>query len=178
MVKCLNIVEVAGKRPVIGENVFIDPGARVMGDVRIGDDVVVLFGAILRGDDDSVTVGRRSVVLENALLEAPAGHPVVVGEEVLISHGAIVHGARVERGSLIGIGAIVLDGAVIGRESIVAAGAVVPPGKIIPPRTIVVGVPAKPVREVREEDLARVREELEAVHRKSRYYREALKCSG
>jgi carbonic anhydrase/acetyltransferase-like protein (isoleucine patch superfamily) len=100
----------------------------------------------------------------------------VIGENVLVSHAAIVHGARIGSGSLIGIGARVLDGAVVGEEAIVAAGAVVPPGKEVPPRTIVAGVPAKPVREVRESDLERVREELEAVHRKAAVYRRVFSC--
>ncbi|MEB3844082.1 MAG: gamma carbonic anhydrase family protein [Desulfurococcales archaeon] len=174
---CGRLLEFDGKRPVVGRNVFIDPQARVMGDVRISDDVVVLAFAVLRGDDDSVSIGRGSVILEHSLLEAPRGHPVVVGDNVLVSHGAIVHGARVGSGSLIGIGARVLDGAVVGENSIVAAGALVPPGKTVPPNTLVVGVPARPLRSVTMEDLARAREELMAVHRKARVYARIFGCS-
>ncbi len=173
---CNNVIEFEGRRPRIGENVFIDPWARILGDVSIGDNVAVLAFAVIRGDDDTVSIGRGSVILEHALVEAPKGHPVVLGENVLVSHGAIVHGARVGSNSLIGIGARVLDGAVVGEGSIVAAGAVVPPGKEVPPHTIVAGVPAKPVRGVRESDLARVREELEAVHRKALVYKRILSC--
>jgi len=169
-----NIVEVGGKRPRVPASAYIDPLARVMGDVRLGDDVVVLFGSILRGDDDRVTVGPRTVVLENSLVEAPRGKPVEIGEEVLVSHGAIIHGARVEARALVGIGAIVLDGATVGEEAIVAAGSLVPPGKTVPPRTLAMGVPAKPVRQLTEEDLAAVKRELEAVHRKAAEYRRAL----
>ena len=175
---CGEIVEYEGKRPVLGRRVFVDPRARIVGDVVLGDEVVVYFGSIVRGDDDRVRIGRRSVVLELSLVEAPRGHPVEIGEEVLISHGAIVHGARIGRGSLIGIGARVLDGAVIGEESIVAAGAVVPPGKVVPPRTIVAGVPARPLREATEKDLEAVRRELEAVHRKTEAYRRIFGCTG
>ena len=170
-----NIIAAPGRRPPrVPESAYIDPMARVYGDVTLGERVVVLYGSILRGDDDSVTVGDESVILENSLLEAPRGHPVQVGRRVLVSHGAIVHGARVGDGALIGIGAIVLDGAEVGEEAIVAAGAVVPPGKRVPPRTIVAGVPARPVREATREDLERVRLELEAVHRKAEDYRRVL----
>jgi carbonic anhydrase/acetyltransferase-like protein (isoleucine patch superfamily) len=173
---CGEIIEYNGKKPVIGKNVFIDPAARIMGDVKLGDNVVVLFGSIIRGDDESVTIGRNTVVLELSLIEAPKNNPVIIGEEVLISHGAIVHGAKIGDRSLIGIGARVLDGAVVGEESIVAAGAVVTPGKVVPTRTIVAGVPAKPLRKVTDEDLERAREELKAVHRKAAYYRRIFGC--
>ncbi len=169
-----NVIELPGRKPKVHPTAYIDPMARIMGDVELGERVIVLYGTILRGDDDRVVVGSESVILENSLLEAPRGNPVVVGRRVLVSHGAIVHGARVGDGALIGIGAIVLDGARIGEEAIVAAGALVPPGKEVPPRTLVVGVPARPVRELTDEDLRRVREELEAVHRKAEWYRRVL----
>ena len=169
-----NIIEYDGKKPRVPQSAYIDPLARVFGDVTLGEEVVVLYGTIIRGDDDRVVVGDRSVILENSLVEAPKGHPVNIGREALISHGAIVHGATVGDRALIGIGAIVLDGAEIGEEAIVGAGALVPPGKRVPPRTLVLGVPAKPVKELGDEDLARVREELEAVHRKAKQYRRIL----
>ena len=178
MEACGRAYEYLGKKPVLGSGVFIDPGARVMGEVVLGERVAVLFGAVVRGTNDRVEVGDESVILEHALVEAPAGRPVRVGRRVLISHGAIVHGAVVEDESLIGIGARVLDGAVVGRGSIVAAGAVVPPGKRVPPGTIVVGVPAKPLRPVSREDLERAKEELEAVHAQIPGYRRALGCEG
>lgn len=177
LVKCTvacNIIEYPGRKPRVSDSAYIDPMARVMGDVYVGEDVVILFGSIVRGDDDSVYIGGKTAVLENSLIEAPKGYPVRIGESVLISHGAIVHGATVESGSLIGIGAIVLNGARVGREAVVAAGAVVPPGKEVPERTIVAGVPARPVRRVTDRDLEEVRSELEAVHRKSAVYRRIL----
>ncbi len=167
-----NILPFKDKKPILGNGVFIDPCARVMGDVVLGDNVVVMFAAIIRADDDSVRIGNNTVILEHSLVEAPKGYPVTIGENVLISHGAIVHGAKVGSGALIGIGARVLDGAIIGENSIIAAGALVPPGKEIPPNSIVMGIPGKVVREVTEEDLKRVKEELEAVHRKAKVYKE------
>jgi len=160
-----------GLEPRVPESAYIDPGARIMGAVTLGEDVVVLFGSVVRGDDDTVTIGDGSAVLENSLIEAPRGHPVVIGRRVLISHGAIVHGAKIGDGALVGIGAIVLDGARVGEQAIVGAGAVVPPGREIPPRTLALGVPAKPVRELTPEELARIEEELDAVHAKKGLYR-------
>lgn len=165
-----NIIEYPGKKPKIHPAAYIDPRARVLGDVTLAENVVILFGTIIRGDDDKVVIGRESVVLENSLIEAPSNYPVIIGEETLISHGAIVHGATIGSHSLIGIGAIVLNGAKIGSESIVAAGALVPPGKVVPDRTIVAGIPARPIRKVTEEDLQTMREELESVHRKAEVY--------
>ena len=162
-----------GLEPRVPASAYVDPGARVMGAVSLGERVVVMFGAVLRGDDDTVTVGDDTVILENTLIEAPRGNPVVIGSRVLVSHGAIVHGARVGDGALIGIGAIVLDGARVGEQAIVGAGAVVPPGREIPPRTLALGVPAKPVRQLTPEELARIEEELEAVHSKKNRYRQA-----
>ena len=166
-----NIYAVNGRIPRIHSSAFIDPMARIMGDVTLEEDTVVLYGTIVRGDDDSVVVGKRSVILENCIIEAPRGEPVTIGEEALISHGAIVHGAKVGRGSLIGIGAIVLDKAEIGEEAIVAAGALVPPGKKVEPRTLVAGVPAKPLRKLEEKDVRVVKKELELVHRKAALYK-------
>ena len=169
-----NIIAFNGKKPVVHSSAYMDPLARIIGDVTLEEDVVVLYGTILRGDDDKVLVREEAVILENSLVEAPKGFPVTIGRRALISHGAIVHGATIGEGALVGIGAIVLDGAVVGEEAIIAAGAVVPPGKEIPPRTLALGVPAKPVKELSESDLKKVREELEAVHRKAVVYRNIL----
>ena len=169
-----NIIEYNGLKPRVDPSAYIDPMARVFGDVRIGENVVVLFGTIIRGDDDSVEIGKDTAILENSLVEAPKGHPVTIGRGVLVSHGAIIHGATVGDRALVGIGAIVLDGARIGEEAIVAAGALVPPGKEIPPRTLALGIPAKPVRELSDDDIETVRRELSQVHSKAVAYRRIL----
>ncbi len=169
-----NIIEYPGKKPRVHATAYIDPRARILGDVTLNEKVVVLYGAVIRGDDDKVIIGRKSVLLEHTLVEAPSKNPVTIGEHTLISHGAIVHGATVGSYSLVGIGAIILNGARIGHESIVAAGALVPPGKVIPDRTIVAGIPAKPIRKVTENDLVTIKEELESVHKKAEIYRKIL----
>jgi len=146
----MSIVEYQGMKPKIGEGVFLAPGSWIIGDVTLGDGVTVWTGAVIRGDDNKVTIGARSMVLENCIIEAPTGNPVVIGEEVIISHGAVVHGATIKDHALVGINATVLDGATVGEGAIIAACALVAPRKEMPDNMLAVGVPAKPVREIRE----------------------------
>ena len=132
-------------RPTIPPTAWVADTAVVRGDVTLGDDVSVWFGAVLRGDEAPVRVGNRSNVQDSAVLHVSAGFPCVVGADVTIGHRAIVHGCTVKDGALIGMGAIVLDGAVVGMGAMVGAGAVVPPGMVVPPGTLALGVPARVV---------------------------------
>ena len=172
---CFLLVEFCGKRPTIHPTAFVDPQARIAGDVVVSEEAVIFYGSVVRGDEERVFIGRGAVVLENCVIEAPSGHPVSIGEYAMVSHGAIVHGAVVGAGALVGIGAIVLDGASIGEEAIVAAGSVVAPGASIPPKTLVMGSPAKPVRKLSDEELAGLRRGVEKVIKKAKVYREALR---
>jgi len=126
---------------------------------------------VIRADDDSVILGKGSAVLDLALVEAPKGRPVVVGEGCIISHGARLHGCSVGNDCTIGIGALVLDGASIGEKSVVAAGSLVPPGAKIPQGSFVLGVPGRITRQTSPNDLARLREELRALIEKAARYR-------
>lgn len=166
-----NIIALEGRTPSIADSAFIDPSARIMGAVFIGDQASIWPGAILRGDDDVVSIGNRTAVLEGCIVEAPVGHPVKVADDCLISHGAILHGCEVREGALIGIGAIVLDGAVVGRGTVVAAGSVVPPGAQLPDGKLVVGTPARVVRDVNPDERRQVAEELERVVSKGQRYK-------
>lgn len=134
--------------PVIGARCFIAENAAVIGDVTMGDDCSVWFGAAVRGDSEPITIGDRTNIQDNVTIHNNEGHPVVIGSNVSIGHNAVVHSATLEDGVLIGMGAIVLDGAVIGEGSIVAAGAVVTKGTAVPPHSLVMGLPAKVVRTV------------------------------
>ena len=131
--------------PTIPESAWVADTATVRGDVTLGEDVSVWFGAVIRGDEAPVTVGDRTNIQDGAVLHVSGGFPCIVGNEVTIGHRAIVHGCTVEDGALIGMGSIVLDGAVVGACAIVGAGAVVPPGMEIPPGTLALGMPAKVV---------------------------------
>ena len=165
-----HITPFEGKSPQFDETVFIDPTARLIGDVRLGSGVSILPFVLLRADSNRITVGERSVLLDKVLVESPKDYPVVIEKEVLISHGVILHGCIVREGAVVGIGAIVLDGAEVGRNSIVGSGSLVPPGMIIPDQSLVLGIPAKVVRGLDERDLGRSKEQLAEAHEKSRKY--------
>lgn len=147
----------AGKEPRIGARVFLADSCAIIGDVELGDDSSIWFGAVLRGDIHYIRLGARSNVQDNSVLHVEHGTgPAIIGDEVTIGHSAIVHGCTVGRGSLIGIGAKVLSHAVIGEQVLVGAGAVVQEGMTVPPRTLVVGVPARVKRELTSDELARL----------------------
>ena len=146
-----------GKEPRIGHGCFVAENATLIGDVELGADASIWFGAVLRGDIHFIRVGARSNVQDNAVIHVEHGTgPAVIGENVTIGHAAVVHGCTVERGALIGIGAKILSHATIGDHAIVAAGAVVQEGMKVPPRTLVAGVPAKVKRDLKEEELMRI----------------------
>ncbi len=140
--------------------------------MTIREGANVWNGAVIRGDDDTVVIGARATVLENCVVEAPTGSPVSIGDEAIVSHGAIVHGATVGARALVGIGVIVLDGAEVGEGAIIGSGAVVPPRAVIPPNTLALGIPAKPLREVRGGEREAVDTERERVLLKVEKYRE------
>lgn len=160
-----------GHHPVIGPDVFIDPTARLIGRVELEKGASVWPGAVLRADEEAIKIGRGSAVLDLCLVEAPAGAPVIVDDGALISHQACLHGASVHSGALVGIGAIVLDGAVVGSGSLVGAGAVVPPGMAIPPGVLVLGQPARIIRELTPAERDHIRKQLMDLADKARKYR-------
>ncbi len=132
--------------------------AVVCGAVDIGPDASLWFGAVLRGDVAPITVGARVNVQEHAVLHCDSGEPLTVGDAVTIGHGAVVHCASVGAGSLIGIKAVLLGGAVIGRDCLIAAGAIVSPRMVVPDGHVVMGVPGKVVRPLRDSERQHLRE--------------------
>jgi carbonic anhydrase/acetyltransferase-like protein (isoleucine patch superfamily) len=136
-----------------GEDHFVAPTAAVIGRVRLGRDVSVWFGTVLRGDSAEISIGDRSNVQDNAVVHVDDDAPAIVGADVTIGHAATVHGCRVGDFSLIGIGATILSHAVIGRYCIVGANALITEGKAFPDRSLIIGVPAKRVREVTDEEM-------------------------
>jgi len=144
--------------------------AVLTGDLTLGEDVGIWFGCVLRGDDAPLTIGARTNVQDLTMIHADTGVPNVIGCEVTIGHRCVLHGARVEDRCLIGMGAILLGGSVIGAESLVAAGAVVREGFVVPPRSLVAGVPAKIVRTLDDEAVARIQESAEGYVKKIRLY--------
>lgn len=128
--------------------------AAVIGDVTCGPQVNLWYGAVLRGDSDAITVGEGTNVQDNCVLHCDPGTPLRVGSFCTIGHGAIVHGCTVSDHVLVGMGATLLNGCVIGEGSIIGAGALVPGGMEVPPRSLVVGVPGRVVRSVKEAERA------------------------
>ena len=130
-----------------GETGFVAPTATVIGDVSLGEDTGIWFGAVVRGDKDRIEIGAGSNVQDNAVVHTSRGFPARIGREVSVGHGAILHGCTIGDRVLVGMGAIVMNGAMVGEDSIVAAGAVVTEGTVIPPGSVVMGVPAKVVKQ-------------------------------
>jgi carbonic anhydrase/acetyltransferase-like protein (isoleucine patch superfamily) len=153
---------------VVGDRVFTAENATVIGDVTLADDVSIWFGAVVRADRDTITVGAGSNIQDNAVVHTTPGFPVSIGSEVSVGHGAILHGCTIRDRVLVGMGAVVLNGAVVGEGSIIGAGAVVTEGKEIPPHSLVLGLPARVVRETTPE-------QQEGIVRNAREY---IKLSG
>lgn len=139
--------------PRIPDSAFVAENATVDGDVSLGERSSVWFGAVLRGDEDSIEVGEESNVQDNAVVHVDEGSPTVIGDRVSVGHGAVVHGATVGDGSLVGMNATVLNGASLGDDCLVAAGAVVTEGFEAGDRALLAGVPAKKVTDVRDTHL-------------------------
>ena len=144
----MSLYALADRRPLLPTSgrYWIAPDADVIGDVALGDDCSVWFGAVLRGDNERITVGARSNVQDGATLHTDLGFPLDIGEDCTIGHRAILHGCTIGAGSLIGMGAVVLNGAKIGRGCLVGARALVTEGKEFPDHSLIVGSPAKAMR--------------------------------
>jgi carbonic anhydrase/acetyltransferase-like protein (isoleucine patch superfamily) len=152
-----------GVNPQLGERVYVDECALVIGRVRLGDDVSVWPFAVVRGDVNHIEIGARSNIQDGCVLHVvhdgpsvPGGLPLIVGEDVTVGHKALLHAARIGDRCLIGMAAVVLDGAVIEDEVILAAGSVVPPGKRLESHGLYLGSPAKRVRELTRAEIERL----------------------
>ncbi len=140
------IMHFKDKHPEIHDNCFVAESASVIGDVGIGKDSSVWFGAVIRGDEERIEIGAGSNVQDNAVLHCSIGYPMIIGDLVTIGHGAIVHGATIGDNVLVGMGAIIMNGAEIGADSVIGAGAVCTEHMVVPAGSVVVGVPAKVVK--------------------------------
>lgn len=143
-----------GTSPRLADDVFIAPGAQIIGDVAAAEGASFWYNVVARGDVCPIRIGARTNVQDLTVIHVTSGRfSTDIGADVTIGHRAIIHGCRIEDGCLIGMGAIVMDGAVVGAESIVGAGAVVTPGTVIPPRSLVIGSPGRVRREVRDDEI-------------------------
>jgi gamma-carbonic anhydrase len=153
-----------GKSPRIDPAAFVAPGARLIGDVEVGPEASIWYNCVLRGDVNRIRIGARTNIQDGTVLhvDSPkpgheAGHPTLIGEEVLIGHMAMVHGCILHDRAFVGLGSIVMDGCEIESDAMLAAGAMLTPGKKIPARQLWAGRPAKFVRELGEAELAGMR---------------------
>ncbi|MBV1931203.1 MAG: gamma carbonic anhydrase family protein [Porticoccaceae bacterium] len=161
--------------PVIGQDVFVADSADVIGSVELGDNVSIWFNAVLRGDTDLITVGVGSNVQDNAVLHTDPGIQAIVGRNVTIGHCAMVHGCVIGNNTLIGINSVILNGAQIGNNCLVGANALVPEGMVIPDNSMVLGTPAKVVRELDERMIKVLQSSAQTYVQKAASFRSSLK---
>ena len=143
-----------GRTPKVSPEAFVAETSVLIGDVTVGRDSSVWYGAVIRGDCSPITIGCGSNIQDNAVLHTELDRPLTIGDSVTVGHGAIVHCSSVGSHTLIGMGAVLLDGAVIGDHCIIGAGAVVRENEVVPPGSMMVGVPARRVRELGPEQTA------------------------
>lgn len=155
--KCMAVYALDGIEPTVADSAWIADSAQVIGDVTLEQDVSIWFGAVLRGDTATLRVGRGSNVQDGSVLHADDGLPLVIGEHVTVGHQVMLHGCTIGDGSLVGIGAVVLNGARIGRNCLVGARALVTEGKEFPDGSMILGSPAKVVRQLSQEQIDGIR---------------------
>ncbi|MBP9201341.1 MAG: gamma carbonic anhydrase family protein [Gemmatimonadales bacterium] len=157
--------------PRIHPTAFVASTAAVMGDVELGEEASVWYGAVLRGDTDRIQVGARTNLQDGTIIHVDEGVPCRVGDRVGVGHRVILHGCTVEDDCLIGMGSIILNGAVVGRGSFVGAGALIPEGMEVPPGMLVMGMPARIVRPVDERLASRIAQTWQHYVEQSRRHR-------
>ena len=172
------IYQLGDRVPVIPQSCFIAPNATIIGSVTLGERVSILFGAVLRGDEEPIIIGDDSNVQDNAVLHTDPGCPITIGKGVSIGHQVMLHGCTIGDGALIGIAAVVLNSAVVGKDCLVGAGAVITENKSFPDRTVIFGAPAKAMREVTEDNIARLRFSADSYVQRGSYFKENLKLIG
>jgi carbonic anhydrase/acetyltransferase-like protein (isoleucine patch superfamily) len=154
---------------------WVAPDAHVIGKVRLGKDVGIWFGAVLRGDNELIDIGDRTNIQEHSMLHTDMGYPLTIGAGCTIGHRAILHGCTIGENSLVGMGAIILNGARIGKNCLVGAGALVTEGKEFPDNSLIVGTPAKAIRELDSAAAERLRLSAEGYARNWRRFASGMK---
>src|SRR5690606_16408269 len=170
----MSIYRLAERQPQIDPTAFIAPGAHVVGSAVLHAQTSVWFSATIRADNDIITIGARSNVQEGAVLHTDPGLRLEIGEDVTIGHQAMLHGCTIGNGVLIGIQAVILNGAVIGEGSLVGAGALVTERKVFPPRSLIIGSPAKVVRQLSDEEVAGLLASAQTYVKRAQLFREGL----
>jgi carbonic anhydrase/acetyltransferase-like protein (isoleucine patch superfamily) len=172
------VYELDGVAPQMAESAWVADSAQVMGNVHLHEDSSVWFGAVLRGDTETITVGKGSNVQDGTVMHADYGFPLVVGERVTIGHQVMLHGCTIGDETLIGIGATVLNGATIGKNCLVGARSLVTEGKEFPDGSMILGSPAKVVRQLTPEQIEGLRRSAAHYVENAQRYRKGLKKTG
>ncbi len=172
------IYELDGHAPQMADSAWVADSAQVIGDVTLAEDVSIWFGSVLRGDTSNLRNGARTNNQDGSVLHADPGKPLVVGERVTVGHQVMLHGCTIGDESLIGIGAVVLNGAKIGRNCLVGAGALVTEGKEFPDGSMIIGSPAKAVRELSPEQIEGLRQSAQHYIDNARRYKSGLRKLG
>lgn len=162
--------------PTLAPDAYVAPGATVIGDVHLAPESSVWFGAVLRGDVERLTIGRGSNIQDNSVLHSDPGAPLVLGERVTVGHMVMLHGCHVGDGALIGVGAVVLNHARIGADCLVGARALVTEGKEFPDGVLILGSPARVVRELAPEEIARIHATNARYIERAKRYRTVLRA--
>lgn len=162
------------RRPNLSPTAWVAPSAELIGDVVLGAEASIWFGAVIRADNTAITIGARSNVQDGAMLHSDPGAPLSVAEDCTIGHHAILHGCTIGARVLIGMGAIILNHAVIGEDCLVGAGALVTEGKTFPPRSLIIGSPARAVRTLDDAALEGLRRSAAHYAMRGRTYAETL----
>lgn len=168
------VFELDGVAPRIAESAWVADSALVMGNVELAADSSVWFGVVIRGDTEVIQIGRGSNIQDLSVLHADIGMPLLVGQDVTVGHRAVLHGCSIGDGSLIGIGAVVLNGAKIGKGCLVGAGALVTEGKEFPDGAMIMGSPARLVRQLPPERIEGLRRGAQAYVENARRFRTGL----
>ena len=172
------VYELDGAQPRVADSAWVADSAQVMGNVVLGEDSSVWFGTVIRGDTETITVGRGSNIQDASVLHADIGKPLTIGDNVTVGHQVMLHGCTIGDESLIGIGAIVLNGAKIGRHCLVGAGALVTEGKEFPDGSMILGSPAKAVRQLTPEQIEGLKLSAQHYMDNARRFRAGLKKLG
>jgi carbonic anhydrase/acetyltransferase-like protein (isoleucine patch superfamily) len=168
------IYQVDGRKPRVAADSYVAPGAVVIGDVDLGPQTSVWFGAVLRGDVERITLSRGVNVQDGSVLHTDPGAPMLLEARVTIGHQVMLHGCRIGENSLVGIGAVVLNHAVIGPNSLVGAGALVTENKTFPEGVLILGSPARVARDLTDEEIARLPKTAERYIARAALYRDGL----
>lgn len=172
------IYELDGVAPEVAVSAWVADSAEVMGNVQLAEDASIWFGAVLRGDCESISIGEGSNIQDASVLHADLGKPLVVGRHVTVGHQVMLHGCTIGDESLIGIGAVVLNGAKIGRNCLVGAGALITEGKEFPDGSMIIGSPAKAVRQLTPEQIEGLRRSAQHYVDNARRFKTGLRKLG